>query len=119
VAITIIRLPQNASHATAQVNRTTWASTELLTSAFVVNAPALYSLTSKKGSSPSAPQISQPINPRHNGNAFGKKTPYNREGGYDMETGGHSSLQTPETTVTSSVSNDGSAQPTHQPSQWI
>lgn len=50
VAITVIRLPQNTSHATAQVNRTTWASTELLTSAIVVNAPAIYSLSPRKTS---------------------------------------------------------------------
>lgn len=42
VAITIIRLPQNASNSTAQVNRTTWASTELLAAAIVANAPVIY-----------------------------------------------------------------------------
>jgi hypothetical protein len=51
VAITIVRLPQNANHATAQVNRTTWASAELLTAAFVANAPALYTLCKRKDSS--------------------------------------------------------------------
>jgi hypothetical protein len=48
VAITIVRLPQNANHATAQVNRTTWASAELLTASFVANAPALYTLCKRK-----------------------------------------------------------------------
>ncbi|KAH6606012.1 PTH11-like G-protein-coupled receptor [Trichoderma cornu-damae] len=43
IAITIIRLPINSSHPYSQVNRTTWASTELLTAAIVVNAPTLYS----------------------------------------------------------------------------
>lgn len=42
IAITIIRLPINAMHAAVQANRTTWASTELLTAAIVVNAPTLY-----------------------------------------------------------------------------
>ncbi|OKO98435.1 hypothetical protein PENSUB_9111 [Penicillium subrubescens] len=44
VAITIARLPQNAKNATAQVNRTTWASVELLAAAVVANAPVLYGL---------------------------------------------------------------------------
>jgi hypothetical protein len=47
IAITIIRLPINSQNATSQVSRTTWASTELLTSAFVVNAPTLYSFWNK------------------------------------------------------------------------
>ncbi|KAB8231006.1 hypothetical protein BDV23DRAFT_190905 [Aspergillus alliaceus] len=42
VVITIIRLPQNAQHSTAQVNRTTWASVELFAAAIVANAPVLY-----------------------------------------------------------------------------
>lgn len=42
IAITIIRLPINALHATVQANRTTWASTELLAAAIAVNAPVLY-----------------------------------------------------------------------------
>jgi hypothetical protein len=42
IAITIIRLPINAMHAAVQANRTTWASTELLAAAIVVNAPVLY-----------------------------------------------------------------------------
>lgn len=42
IAITVIRLPINALNATVQANRTTWASTELLTAAIVVNAPTLY-----------------------------------------------------------------------------
>ncbi|KAA8644967.1 hypothetical protein EYZ11_004499 [Aspergillus tanneri] len=42
VAITIIRLPQNAQNSTKQVNRTTWASVELLAAAIVANAPVLY-----------------------------------------------------------------------------
>ncbi|KAF5858356.1 hypothetical protein ETB97_004477 [Aspergillus alliaceus] len=41
VVITIIRLPQNAQHSTAQVNRTTWASVELFAAAIVANAPVL------------------------------------------------------------------------------
>lgn len=44
VAITVVRLPQNWNNATAQVNRTTWASAELLSSAIVANAPTFYSL---------------------------------------------------------------------------
>lgn len=44
IAITIVRLPQNHSKAYAQVNRTTWASTELFVAAFAVNAHTLYSL---------------------------------------------------------------------------
>ncbi|CAP91563.1 Pc13g04940 [Penicillium rubens Wisconsin 54-1255] len=44
VAITIARLPQNAKNSTAQVNRTTWASIELLAAAIVANAPVLYGL---------------------------------------------------------------------------
>ncbi|KAJ6180253.1 hypothetical protein N7519_010714 [Penicillium mononematosum] len=44
VAITIARLPQNAKNSTAQVNRTTWASIELLAAAVVANAPVLYGL---------------------------------------------------------------------------
>ncbi|KAJ1714383.1 hypothetical protein F9C07_2231600 [Aspergillus flavus] len=42
VVITVIRLPQNAQHSTAQVNRTTWASVELFAAAIVANAPVLY-----------------------------------------------------------------------------
>lgn len=48
IAITIIRLPINSSHPYSQVNRTTWASTELLTAAIVVNAPTLYSFWNKR-----------------------------------------------------------------------
>ncbi|KAF2765926.1 hypothetical protein EJ03DRAFT_195191 [Teratosphaeria nubilosa] len=48
IAITCIRLPINDNHISSQVNRTTWASTELLTSALVVNAPTLYSLWNKR-----------------------------------------------------------------------
>ncbi|KAK4862746.1 hypothetical protein LT330_002879 [Penicillium expansum] len=44
VAITIARLPQNAKNSTVQVNRTTWASVELLAAAIVANAPVLYGL---------------------------------------------------------------------------
>ncbi|GIJ90360.1 hypothetical protein Asppvi_009314 [Aspergillus pseudoviridinutans] len=44
VAITIARLPQNTKNATEQVNRTTWASIELLAAAIVANAPVLYGL---------------------------------------------------------------------------
>ncbi|KAJ5085098.1 hypothetical protein N7532_009869 [Penicillium argentinense] len=44
VAITIARLPQNTKNSTAQVNRTTWASIELLAAAIVANAPVLYGL---------------------------------------------------------------------------
>ncbi|KAK4695472.1 hypothetical protein P7C71_g2286, partial [Lecanoromycetidae sp. Uapishka_2] len=48
VAITVVRLPQNWNNATAQVNRTTWASAELLSSAIVANAPTFYSLNMKR-----------------------------------------------------------------------
>ncbi|KAI3287979.1 hypothetical protein DTO002I6_7592 [Penicillium roqueforti] len=44
VAITIVRLPQNVKNPTVQVNRTTWASVELLAAAIVANAPVLYGL---------------------------------------------------------------------------
>ena len=44
IAVTVIRLPINAINKNSQVNRTTWASTELLTAAIVVNAPTLYGL---------------------------------------------------------------------------
>ncbi|KAJ5231737.1 uncharacterized protein N7469_006325 [Penicillium citrinum] len=44
VAITIARLPQNAKNSSMQVNRTTWASVELLAAAIVSNAPVLYGL---------------------------------------------------------------------------
>ncbi len=48
VAITVVRLPQNWNNATAQVNRTTWASAELLASAIVANAPMLYILNKRR-----------------------------------------------------------------------
>lgn len=48
ILITIIRLPINSQNATSQVSRTTWASTELLTAAIVVNAPTLYSFWNKR-----------------------------------------------------------------------
>ncbi|KAK2017316.1 hypothetical protein LZ32DRAFT_665186 [Colletotrichum eremochloae] len=48
IAITVIRLPINVSNKDSQVNRTTWASTELLTAAIVVNAPTLYGLWNKR-----------------------------------------------------------------------
>lgn len=44
IAITIIRLPINALNKDSQVNRSTWASTELLAAALVVNAPTLYGM---------------------------------------------------------------------------
>ncbi|OQE93712.1 hypothetical protein PENNAL_c0005G04138 [Penicillium nalgiovense] len=44
IAITIARLPQNAKTSTARVNRTTWASIELLAAAIDANAPVLYGL---------------------------------------------------------------------------
>lgn len=47
IAITIIRLPLNHKYATSQINRTTWASIELLTSAIVVNTPILYGLAKR------------------------------------------------------------------------
>lgn len=50
IAVTIIRLPLNHNNATAQVNRTTWASAELLVASFVANAPALYSLRHRRSS---------------------------------------------------------------------
>jgi hypothetical protein len=42
IAVTVIRLPINSLNATLQTNRTTWASTELVTSAIVANAPIIY-----------------------------------------------------------------------------
>ncbi|KAJ3543701.1 hypothetical protein NM208_g3432 [Fusarium decemcellulare] len=48
VAITVIRLPINAINKDSQVNRTTWASTELLTATIVVNAPTLYGFWNNK-----------------------------------------------------------------------
>ncbi|KAM5343472.1 hypothetical protein ACJ41O_012009 [Fusarium nematophilum] len=48
VAITVIRLPINSTNKDSQVNRTTWASTELLTATIVVNAPTIYGLWNKK-----------------------------------------------------------------------
>ncbi|KAJ4861969.1 hypothetical protein T069G_02923 [Trichoderma breve] len=56
IAITIIRLPINSSHPYSQVNRTTWASTELLTAAIVVNAPTLYSFWNKRRREKSTPR---------------------------------------------------------------
>lgn len=47
VAITIIRLPLNFAHGTAQVNRTTWASVEAFGAAFVANVPTLFTLRRK------------------------------------------------------------------------
>lgn len=47
ILITVIRLPINSQNAASQVSRTTWASTELLTAAIVVNAPTLYSFWNK------------------------------------------------------------------------
>jgi hypothetical protein len=57
ILITVIRLPINSHNATSQVNRTTWASTELLTAAIVVNAPTLYSFWNKRRRENSAPPI--------------------------------------------------------------
>ncbi|KAK7415749.1 hypothetical protein QQX98_005662 [Neonectria punicea] len=48
IAITVIRLPINAMNKDSQINRTTWASTELLTAAIVVNAPTIYGLWNKR-----------------------------------------------------------------------
>ncbi|KAM0525442.1 hypothetical protein ACHAPE_000147 [Trichoderma viride] len=59
ILITIIRLPINSQHATSQVSRTTWASTELLTAAIVVNAPTLYSFWNKSRQKKPGPQIQQ------------------------------------------------------------
>ncbi|RFU80093.1 pth11-like integral membrane [Trichoderma arundinaceum] len=56
IAITVIRLPINSSHPYSQVNRTTWASTELLTAAIVVNAPTLYSFWNKSQRDRSTPR---------------------------------------------------------------
>lgn len=47
IAITIIRLPINSINIGSQVNRSTWASVELLTAAIVVNASTLFSLWNK------------------------------------------------------------------------
>lgn len=48
IVITIVRLPINSIHIDSQVSRTTWASTELLAAAIVVNAPSLYGLWNKR-----------------------------------------------------------------------
>ncbi|KAK6211510.1 hypothetical protein QIS74_10774 [Colletotrichum tabaci] len=48
IAITVIRLPINITNKDSQINRSTWASTELLTAAIVVNAPTLYGLWNKR-----------------------------------------------------------------------
>ncbi|KAF4972716.1 hypothetical protein FSARC_781 [Fusarium sarcochroum] len=48
IAITVARLPINTENKDSQVNRTTWASIELLTAAIVVNAPAIYGLWNKR-----------------------------------------------------------------------
>ncbi|KAL0933824.1 Pth11-like integral membrane protein [Colletotrichum truncatum] len=48
IAITIIRLPINITNKDSQINRTTWASVELLTAALVVNAPTLYGMWNKR-----------------------------------------------------------------------
>lgn len=48
VAITVIRLPINTINKDSQINRTTWASIELLTATIVVNAPTIYGLWNKK-----------------------------------------------------------------------
>ncbi|KAL7951405.1 PTH11-type GPCR protein [Trichoderma barbatum] len=56
IIITIIRLPINSSHPYSQVNRTTWASTELVTAAIVVNAPTLYSFWNKRQRDKSTPR---------------------------------------------------------------
>ncbi|PHH52969.1 hypothetical protein CFIMG_002203RA [Ceratocystis fimbriata CBS 114723] len=48
IAITVIRLPINSLNQSLQSSRTTWASTELFTSAVVVNAPTLYGFWNKR-----------------------------------------------------------------------
>ncbi|WYZ35928.1 hypothetical protein EsH8_X_000575 [Colletotrichum jinshuiense] len=48
IAITVIRLPINITNKDSQINRTTWASTELFTAAVVVNAPTIYGLWNKR-----------------------------------------------------------------------
>jgi hypothetical protein len=47
VIITVIRLPLNIKDSSFQVNRTTWASVESFTAAFVANVPTLYTLRKK------------------------------------------------------------------------
>lgn len=69
ILITIIRLPINSRNSTSQVNRTTWASTELLTAAFVVNAPTLYSFWNKRQRDKSGPQVQRDS---ENGKASGQ-----------------------------------------------
>ncbi|KAL9945169.1 hypothetical protein ACHAQF_006720 [Verticillium nonalfalfae] len=44
IAITIVRLPISTLHKDSQLNRSTWASVELLVTAIVVNAPTMYGL---------------------------------------------------------------------------
>ena len=97
VAVTIVRLPQNANHATAQVNRTTWASAELLTASFVANAPALYTLCKRKGG-PNPPQLRQHAPPKNSKNKFSKtstgsgpaSSQYELQTGHNFEAYGYS-----------------------------
>ncbi|KAG7135490.1 hypothetical protein HYQ45_006759 [Verticillium longisporum] len=44
IAISIVRLPITTLHKDSQLDRSTWASVELLVTAFVVNAPTMYGL---------------------------------------------------------------------------
>ncbi|CRK22751.1 hypothetical protein BN1723_012752 [Verticillium longisporum] len=44
IAITIVRLPISTLHKDSQLDRSTWASVELLVTAIVVNAPTMYGL---------------------------------------------------------------------------
>lgn len=48
ILITAIRLPINSINKDSQDNRTLWATTELLTAAIVVNAPAIWGLWNKR-----------------------------------------------------------------------
>ncbi|KAI6354368.1 hypothetical protein MCOR25_008628 [Pyricularia grisea] len=48
IVITAVRLPINYNNAESQLSRTTWASTELVVAAFVVNAPTMYGLWNKR-----------------------------------------------------------------------
>ncbi|KAI8299443.1 hypothetical protein K4K61_010644 [Colletotrichum sp. SAR11_59] len=60
IAITVIRLPININNKDLQTNRTTWASTELLTAAIVVNAPTIYGMWNKRRQKKSSGKSTNP-----------------------------------------------------------
>ncbi|KAM0262484.1 hypothetical protein ACHAQJ_001738 [Trichoderma viride] len=103
IAITIIRLPLNSSNPTSQVNRTTWASTELLTSAIVVNAPTLYSFWNKRRREKSVPREQGEGENGKDGDRFAMETiggsTFSHDGSKKRKPSG-GILQTKEVTVT-------------------